>query len=89
MRAQVTRILEGSDLWDGRRNFVYVADTPGATLQLQIDVSAANTDNLFALQSIVREKVAAFLFEHYPESLARNRTQALSVAAPPPTATND
>lgn len=83
IRTEVTRILEGSEFWDGRRNFVFVADTPGATLRLQIGVSAANTDNLFALQSLVREKITEFLFRTYPESLVRTRTQPLGGAAAP------
>lgn len=84
IRQEVTSIVEGSDLWDGRRNFVVVSNIVGATKQLQIGVSAANTDNLFALQSLVREKVIEFLFEKHPESIVRNRTESMS--QPPPTA---
>lgn len=77
VRSEVDRILHESDLWDGRRNFVFVSNIVGATKQLQIGVSAANTDNLFALQSLVREKVTEYLIEHHPESIVRNRTEAL------------
>jgi hypothetical protein len=91
VRKEVTRVLEGSDLWDGRRNFVLVSNVIGATLQLQIGVSAANTDNLFALQSLVRQRVVEFLLEQYPESVVRNRTQPLSDPTPagPPTQSSD
>lgn len=78
IRQEVTRVLEGSDLWDGRRNFVLISNIVGATLQLQIGVSAANTENLFALQSLVREKVTDFLIQQHPESIVRNRTEALT-----------
>ncbi len=84
LRQQVTKILEGSELWDGRRNFVIVANVVGATMQLQIGVSAANPQNLFAVQSLVREKVTDFLIEQYPESIVRSRTESLSQPAPPP-----
>jgi small-conductance mechanosensitive channel len=80
IREEVTKILEGSDLWDGRRNFVTVTNVVGATKQLHIGVSAANPENLFALQSLVREKVTEFLIEHHPESIVRNRTEALKQA---------
>jgi small-conductance mechanosensitive channel len=83
VRKQVTTILEGSELWDGRRNFVLVSNITGATLQLQIGVSAANTDNLFALQSLVRERVTDFLVAQHPESVIRNRTQSLSNSPAP------
>lgn len=82
IRREVTKILEGSDLWDGRRNFVTVANITGTTRQLQIGVSAANTDNLFELQSLVREKLTEYLIEYHPEALVRNRTQALVAPAP-------
>lgn len=83
IRQEVTSVLEGSELWDGRRNFVLVSNIVGATMQLQIGVSAANTDNLFALQSLVREKVIDFLLQEYPDSIVRNRTESLNQAAPP------
>ncbi|HET9659493.1 MAG TPA: mechanosensitive ion channel domain-containing protein [Thermomicrobiales bacterium] len=83
IRQEVTKILEGSDLWDGRRNFVLVSNTTGATRQLQIGISAANTDDLFALQSLLREKVTEFLVEEHPESLVRSRSQALTEPTPP------
>lgn len=83
VRQEVTRILEHSDLWDGRRNFVLVANVVGATMQLQIGVSAANTENLFELQSLVREKISEFLIRQHPDSIVRNRTQALPVPDAP------
>ncbi len=81
IRQEVTRILEGTDLWDGRRNFVLISNMTGATMQLQIGVSAANPENLFALQSLVREKVTEFLIQQHPDSIVRNRTQALQQPA--------
>lgn len=84
VRQEVDRILKESDLWDGRRNFVLVANATGATLQLQIGVSAANTNDLFALQSLVREQISNFLVLNYPESVVRNRTQPLTDLAPHP-----
>jgi small-conductance mechanosensitive channel len=88
IRQEVTRVLESSDLWDGRRNFVMISNVVGATKQLQIGVSAANPENLFALQSLVREKVTDFLIENHPESIVRNRTEALTQPTPPPAETD-
>ena len=78
VRAEVTRVLEGTELWDGRRNFVMISGLTGSTLQLQIGVSAANPVDLFALQSLVREQVTDYLIARHPESVVRNRTQPLS-----------
>ncbi len=83
MREEVTKILEGSDLWDGRRNFVTISNIVGATKQLQIGVSASNPEDLFTLQSLVREKITEFLIEQHPESIVRNRTEALVKPTPP------
>ena len=85
LRQEVTKVLEGSDLWDGRRNFVMISNIVGATKQLQIGISAANPESLFSLQSLVREKVTDFLIEKHPESIVRNRTEALTQPEPPPT----
>ncbi len=89
IRQEVTTVLEASDLWDGRRNFVMISNIVGATKQLQIGVSAADPVSLFSLQSLVREKVTDFLIEKHPESIVRNRTEALTQPAPPPTDEHD
>jgi small-conductance mechanosensitive channel len=83
LRGEVTKILEGSDLWDGRRNFVTISNIVGATKQLQIGVSASNPEDLFTLQSLVREKITDFLIEQHPESIVRNRTETLVKPTPP------
>lgn len=88
IRTEVDKILEESKLWDGRRNFVFVNNITGTTRQLQIGVSAASTQDLFALQSLVREKVTEFLVDKHPESLVRTRTQPL-VNPVPPTKTHE
>jgi len=73
--AKSHRILTGANL-GGRRNFVLVAGTEGATKRLQIGVSAASTDDLFAVQSLVRDRLINFLLANYPESVVRTRVQA-------------
>jgi hypothetical protein len=62
---------------------VMVSNSVGATKQLQIGVSAANPENLFALQSLVREKVTEFVIAHHPESIVRTRSESLTQPATP------
>lgn len=89
VRTEVNRILEGTDLWDGRRNFVLVSATEGAAKRLQIGVSSASTDDLFALQSLVREQLIAFLLANYPASVVRTRFQSTPDSAPEQPATSN
>lgn len=82
VRQQVTAILRDSGLWDGRREFVVVASVMGTVRQLRIGMSAANVEDLTALQSLVREKITDYLIEELPESVVRTRTQSLSQPEP-------
>jgi small-conductance mechanosensitive channel len=82
IRNEVTEILETSGLWNGLQNYVLVTNILGTTRQIQIGMSAANLDNLIALQALVRERITEFLINELPESLVRTRTEALVQPAP-------
>lgn len=82
IRTELHRILEASEIWDGRREFVMVANAVGTTRQLLIGMSARNFDNLVQLQSLVREHLTDYLMKELPESLVRTRTEP--IAAPKP-----
>jgi small-conductance mechanosensitive channel len=55
MRAELDRLLEDSELWDGRRGVLQVTDAVGGVVRVRIVVSAPNAGALFDLRCAVRE----------------------------------
>ncbi|WP_006246643.1 mechanosensitive ion channel family protein [Mycolicibacterium tusciae] len=55
MRAELDRLLAGSDLWDGRRGVLQVTDAVSGVVRVRIVVSAPNAGALFDLRCAVRE----------------------------------
>lgn len=55
MRSELDRLLEESDLWDGRRGVLQVTDAVGGVVRVRIVVSAPNAGALFDLRCAVRE----------------------------------
>jgi small-conductance mechanosensitive channel len=80
LRAELTRILEGSPYWDRKVNVLQVTDAKEHTVELRALASAADASLAWNLRCEVREKLVAYLQEHYPESLPRIRA---SFAAEP------
>lgn len=84
LRAEVTRILEseGRELWDGRVGNVVVLDVLDRTLTVRILVSVANSEKLFDLRALVRERLVQFLRAN-PQWLPFTRTEARQVPVAP------
>ena len=55
MRSELDRLLEESELWDGRRGVLQVTDAVGGVVRVRIVVSAPNAGALFDLRCAVRE----------------------------------
>jgi small-conductance mechanosensitive channel len=87
LRAELTRILEteGKQMWDGRVGSVVVLDVLDRTLTIRALVSVANSDLLFDLRALVRERMVEFLRVN-PQWLPITRTEARQVPPPPPPA---
>ncbi len=75
IRAELGRILEGTDLWDGEVSNVQVVDTTETTVKVRILVTAADSPRAWDLRCLVRERLVDFLKERYPESLPRTRVE--------------
>jgi len=73
LRAELTRLLNASELWDGKVNNVQVTDARESTMEIRILVSAKNSPTAWDLRVHVREKMIEFLQKNYPESLPRTR----------------
>lgn len=74
MRAELTRLLESSPLWDKRVNVLQVTDVKEHTLELRALMSAANSGNAFDLRCFVRENLVTFIQKNYSECLPKTRT---------------
>jgi len=74
MRAELNRILKNSTFWDGKASKLLVANLTEQAVEIRIQVSATNADNLSDLRAEVREKILEFLRNHYPHCLPMLRT---------------
>ncbi|OON67110.1 mechanosensitive ion channel family protein [Hymenobacter sp. CRA2] len=81
VRQELQRIAEASKYWDKRVCVLHVTDSKERTLELRALVSAANSGNLWELRCEVREKLVAFVQQHYPECLPKTRTESAPEAA--------
>jgi len=75
LRKEFTRILEGSDLWDGKVNVMQVTNATEKTVEIRALMSTVDSPTAWDLRVLVREKLISFLQENYPQSLPRMRVE--------------
>lgn len=73
VRAELQRICETDERWDGRVCVAQVTDADQQTLQIRLLVSANNSGDLFDLRCAVRERMIDFLNRQHPYALPRQR----------------
>jgi len=73
LRQELQRVLENSPLWDRREWVLQVVDTTPTTMVLRALMSSADAPSNWDLRCDVRERLLAFLAEHYPDQLPRIR----------------
>ncbi len=73
VRAELTRILESTPLWDKKVNVLQVTDSKEASIELRALMSARDSPSAWDLRVLVREKLIEFLQKNYPESLPGKR----------------
>lgn len=72
-REELKRILDGSDLWDGRAWGLQVTDATDRTVTLRALMSAPDAPTAWDLRCLVRERFVVFLQQNYPQCLPRTR----------------
>lgn len=75
LRAELTRLLEKSALWDGKVNVLQVTDAKERSVEIRILVSAKNSPTTWDLRVYIREKMIEFIRQNYPESLPKTRVE--------------
>lgn len=79
MRSELRRILESTDLWDGRVCVLQVTDAKPATLEVRALMSAKDSGKAWDLRCLVRERLIRFVQTNYPGSLPRTRADLAPV----------
>lgn len=73
LREELTRLLEASDLWDGKVNVLQVTDAKADVMEIRALMSSANSSISWDLRVHIREMLIKYLQENYPGSLPRTR----------------
>ena len=75
LRQELHRLLQSSELWDGKVWNLQVTNASEHTLELRAMMSAGNSGDAWNLRCYVREHLVDYLQQHYPHSLPKIRAQ--------------
>ena len=75
VRAELHRILQSTQLWDGKVWVLQVVEATEHTVQLRALMSAPDAATAFDLRCYVRERLIAYIQKNHPESLPRARAE--------------
>jgi small-conductance mechanosensitive channel len=75
MREELRRLVESTDLWDGRVCVLQVTDATGGMVRLRALVSAADAGSLWDLRCRVREHLVEWIRDQRPTVMPRVRTE--------------
>src|SRR5262249_30866461 len=73
LRAEFERLIGLNPLWDKRAASLKVTDDSAASIEVRLAMSARTPGDLFELRCTVREAMLAWIREHQPEAIARQR----------------
>lgn len=75
LRAELTRLLQASPLWDGKVNVLQVTDSRERVIELRALMSARNAPQSWDLRCAIREGLIVYLQQQHPEALPRVRAE--------------
>ncbi len=75
MREELRRLVESSELWDGRVCVLQVTDATGGMIKVRALVSAANAGSLWDLRCLVREQLVGWIRDQRPTAMPRMRAE--------------
>ncbi len=76
VRAELMRVVSESPLWDRRVCGLQVTDLRERTMELRCLISSRDSGKNFDLRCVVREKMIAFVRDHYPHALPTLRVES-------------
>ncbi len=77
LREEFIRLLEASRDWDGLIGTVQVVEAGEKAIQIRFLMSARSSLKLWDLRCEMRERMIAFIQQHYPEHMPRFRAELL------------
>lgn len=83
MRAELSRILASTPLWDGEVGIIQVTGADQTGIKVRALVSAVDSPTAWDLRCLVRERLIRWVQLNYPESLPRLRLVDGDRPAPP------
>lgn len=75
LRSAFKEILKSTKLWDGKVSVMQVTDATDRAMEIRALMSAPDSSTAWDLRVLVREKLIAYLQEHFPDSLPRTRVE--------------
>ena len=75
IRAEFYRLLQTSEMWDGKAWSLQVTNATERSMELRALMSAPDSATAWNLRCYIREKLVWFLQERYPKSLPRIRAE--------------
>jgi small-conductance mechanosensitive channel len=75
VRKEIFSWLDASDLWDRRKRTVIISAANAQTMVLQASMSVRNSDDAYDLESMLREKLIAYIRTNYPGALPKLRVE--------------
>jgi len=75
MRQELDRILAGSTYWNGVAKKLQVSNLTEQSVEIRIQISANNSDDLSDLRTEVREKILAFIRSNYSDCFPKTREE--------------
>lgn len=73
MRAELDRVLAGTELWDGRTSVLQVTDATGGLVRVRVLVSAGDSAALWDLRCLVREAIVEWVRGNDDDALPYQR----------------
>ncbi|HEY0162096.1 MAG TPA: mechanosensitive ion channel domain-containing protein [Edaphobacter sp.] len=78
LRTELQRVVAASPLWDKKVCGLQVTNLSERTMELRCLMSSRNSSENFDLRCIVREKMIAYIQQHYPDAFPTTRFAAIS-----------
>ena len=75
VRAELQRICDGTDLWNGKVCVLQVTEATDGRLRLRALVSADDAAALWDLRCLVRERLVAWIWDHQRSSVPKVRAE--------------
>lgn len=77
LREELQKILQTTDLWDGKVSNLQVTKATEKTVEIRILVSSSDSSKSWDLQVLIREKMIEFIRTNYPDSLPSSRVKMM------------